>query len=57
MCVAVRVGVGGEREAGAKAASQLSGEERQKCEDTQSAGARVGSAASVCGRVGVVCEY
>lgn len=38
MCVAVCGGVGGGGEAGAKTASLLSGEERRKCEDTQSWG-------------------
>lgn len=63
MCVAVCGGVGGGGEAGAKTASLLSGEERRKCEDTQSwgrgggGGTSVGSAASECGRVGVACEY
>lgn len=36
MCGAVCGGVGGEGELGAKTDSLLSGEERQKCEDTQS---------------------
>lgn len=49
-------GVGGEGEAGAKTASLLSGEERQKCEDTQSR-TSLGSRAAARGRVGVVWEY
>lgn len=57
MCVAVCGGVGGEGEAGAKTASLLSWGRKAEVRGYTERGTSVGSGASECGRVGVVCEY